>query len=282
MRVFARGFLIFFLCSLPAQAGIVVLKNGKRLACEGKYEVVGKFVRFKHKDGRLLQLPLSMVDLERSAEETEKQANPKPKPPPPPKKKAKPEKPFDDELYARVDNRNRTGSISISDDGVDKYAAANPRARVEVSELEESEAVVSKDTSKSTIKKKLKKKPSSKANKTRGMAYFIGHWEVDREETIGQIDWKSRVKKSASNPQSMIPWAAIMTIDDDEITIRGGSDNTPIPYTIEKEHSQSVYLWLWYGEDKEWMRVRQYKDSFMTTWGSTIPDLQGVVWRRKR
>lgn len=64
----------FLMIALPVKADLLVLKNGKVIKTHGKYDVKGQFVVFRMaEDGPLTQLPLRAVDLDRSAEATQRQ-----------------------------------------------------------------------------------------------------------------------------------------------------------------------------------------------------------------
>lgn len=56
-------YLILFLNIL---SGELVLTNGKRVPFQGEYRIEGTFVRFENLQGELLQLPLKLIDLERT------------------------------------------------------------------------------------------------------------------------------------------------------------------------------------------------------------------------
>ena len=51
---------------LAAAGGVIVLKNGRKVQCHGPYEIKGDFVHYKDANGNLFQLPLKLVDLEKS------------------------------------------------------------------------------------------------------------------------------------------------------------------------------------------------------------------------
>jgi hypothetical protein len=57
-------FSVFFL--LAQEAHVLVLNNGKTIQLPGPYRVEGSFVRYQDAAGQLFQLPLNLVDLEKS------------------------------------------------------------------------------------------------------------------------------------------------------------------------------------------------------------------------
>ncbi len=60
----------FLLTAIQASAGQIVLKNGKKIDCDGPFEVKGKMVLYKQ-NGSLFQLPMKMVDLSKSSMDAE-------------------------------------------------------------------------------------------------------------------------------------------------------------------------------------------------------------------
>ena len=61
---------VIILTAFHLHAGQIVLKNGKTLPCEGPYEVKGNMVHYK-KGGEIFQLPLKIVDLDKSSADYE-------------------------------------------------------------------------------------------------------------------------------------------------------------------------------------------------------------------
>lgn len=112
--------LLVLLCWIPD--GDLVLRNGKRVSYVGDYEVAAPYVRFTGKDGQFLQVPLKLVDLEKtealakqraaeavaaqSAEQPVEEAVPEDKTP---------------GLADLVDNEVVGREVSIDDEDVDGY-----------------------------------------------------------------------------------------------------------------------------------------------------------------
>lgn len=63
-------FLMLLIAAPGLMADVLVMKNGKRIEIDGTYEVKGRFIVFNNKDGSLIQLPLSVVDLGKSKQAT--------------------------------------------------------------------------------------------------------------------------------------------------------------------------------------------------------------------
>lgn len=61
----------FWMMASPLLSGVIVLKNGKKIPCAGPFEVKGRFVHYKDDKGNLFQLPLKIVDMEKSSTEVE-------------------------------------------------------------------------------------------------------------------------------------------------------------------------------------------------------------------
>lgn len=61
-----KSALILCCFLLPVTADVIVLRNGKRMMIEGSYEVKGQYVVFTTSKDETLQLPLKVVDLEKS------------------------------------------------------------------------------------------------------------------------------------------------------------------------------------------------------------------------
>lgn len=66
----ATSLLVLALMSCLAWADVIVLANGKQMIIDGSYEIKGSYVVFKDKTGNLVQLPLKIVDLDKSKEAT--------------------------------------------------------------------------------------------------------------------------------------------------------------------------------------------------------------------
>ena len=65
------GYLIIVGMCVSARADFIVLKNGKKFEIDGSYEVKGQLVVFRSMTGDLTQVPLKIVDVERSETFTE-------------------------------------------------------------------------------------------------------------------------------------------------------------------------------------------------------------------
>lgn len=57
--------LLLFLWNLVS-AGTIVLKNGQVIRCEGPFEIKDQYLHYQDKNGTLYQVPLKVVDLEKS------------------------------------------------------------------------------------------------------------------------------------------------------------------------------------------------------------------------
>ena len=116
---------------------VIVLRNGKKFLIEGTYEVKGNFVLFKTNSGQLQQLPLKMVDLDKSKEATSARNAAEEK-----KRKAAEaaakqvpetkERMSMGEIAAYVEKTRtkenpRPESVALSDDQLEKYSERNPR-----------------------------------------------------------------------------------------------------------------------------------------------------------
>jgi len=112
--------LLFLICWMPD--GDLVLRNGKRVGFVGDYEVAAPYVRFTGKDGQFLQVPLKLVDLEKTeALATQRAAEAA--------AARVPKQPTEDEvpeerapgLADLVDNEVVGREVSIDDEDVDGY-----------------------------------------------------------------------------------------------------------------------------------------------------------------
>jgi len=66
--MFRLALMLFFLPT-ALSAGVIVLKNGKSIVCHGPYDVRGAYLHYKNENGDLFQLPLKIVNLEKSTME---------------------------------------------------------------------------------------------------------------------------------------------------------------------------------------------------------------------
>ncbi len=118
-----------------ALAGVVALKNGKVFVTPGDYEVKGQYLVFENEAGQLIQLPVKMVDLEKSKRLTEERAAQEEakrlalkKPPPKANKDATMAE------IAEFVEKNRPKdappppeNVNIDNENLGKYGADNPR-----------------------------------------------------------------------------------------------------------------------------------------------------------
>lgn len=133
--MFHKFLLVLMLAVWPALAtDLLVLKNGKRFKVENGYEVKGQYVVFEQ-NGELRQLPLKMVDLDKSKQATQeylakeeakrKAAQAKPEPKPAPKYSEMSDIAEYVESTRTKDNPRKEG-VAISSDGLGKYSSNNP------------------------------------------------------------------------------------------------------------------------------------------------------------
>ena len=66
-----RMLLISLLFSSFGFCDVIIMKNGQKVTTPGSYTVQGKFIRYRDQDGELLQLPVSLVDLDASKKATQ-------------------------------------------------------------------------------------------------------------------------------------------------------------------------------------------------------------------
>lgn len=112
-------------------ADVLVLKNGKRMVIKGAYETKGKFIVCTSESGELIQLPLSILDVEQSkvatdeaaavaAAKAEEEAKPKPK---------KEVKSLAETLTAGAKPQTKTErTVYFSNDGLDNYTQSHEPA----------------------------------------------------------------------------------------------------------------------------------------------------------
>lgn len=133
MKLFT-SFCFFWLATMFAAGDVLVLKNGKILRLPGSYEVKGSFVVFETEAGVLTQLPIKMVDLEKSQKVTEEEdarrlaALEAANKPPEVKKDVTMA-----EIAAYVESKRMPDDVipqnlSLSDERLEKYSADNPRS----------------------------------------------------------------------------------------------------------------------------------------------------------
>ncbi len=139
--LFAFGTISLFLPNLNAD--VLVLKNGKRLAIKGAYEVKGKFIVCTSESGELIQLPLSILDVDQSKVATEaaaavaaakaaEEAKPKPK---------KEVKTIAEALTSTVKPAEKTErTVYFSNDGLDNYTQTHVPAAYEGATAAEGES----------------------------------------------------------------------------------------------------------------------------------------------
>jgi len=96
-----KGLTVFYflLSALHPQPGEIVLRNNQKIKCAGPYEVKGQWLHYKNAEGDLFQLPLKLVDLDRSSPEDAA-------PPEPERERAAPEKKKEIPLYELVNGDN--------------------------------------------------------------------------------------------------------------------------------------------------------------------------------
>ena len=134
-----RSVLVFcaILLTSPAWADVLVLKNGKQLKFPGTYEVKGQFVVFSNEAGQVVQLPLKLVDLEKSKSATAElhaklEAQAELAKAPPPKKEQKKEMSMGEIAAIIESNRDEENQpeddISIGGENLRSYGENNPRA----------------------------------------------------------------------------------------------------------------------------------------------------------
>ena len=134
-----RGlWVLFLLMALPLWAKeIIVLKNGQRFSIQGSYEIKGSFLVFTGANGQLQQLPLRMVDLEKSkqmtadyhAQEAARLAAQEAKLR---EEEAKSKYSSMAEIAdyvekTRGDNNPRPSRVVMDGEGLEKYSGSNPR-----------------------------------------------------------------------------------------------------------------------------------------------------------
>lgn len=107
--------MAFVLIILGLLSGELVLTNGKRASYRGEYVVDGNFVKFENPQGELVQLPLKLVDLEKT------QAHNAPKPKPAVVEVAKPLPPKAG-TYASALDAKRTTPLVIDGENMRHYA----------------------------------------------------------------------------------------------------------------------------------------------------------------
>ena len=85
-----RACLFLILFVLPTHAGVIALKSGRILKCDGPFEIKSSMILYRDAEGNLYELPLKLVDLDRSdpgqkvkAGEPLQAPQPKPEPPNP-------------------------------------------------------------------------------------------------------------------------------------------------------------------------------------------------------
>ncbi len=124
---------MLMLAYIVAAGDVLVLKNGKVLRLPGSYELKGQFVVFETETGVLTQLPVKMVDLEKSKLVTEQEeakrlaAIEAAKKPPEVKKDVTMA-----EIAAYVESKRMPDEVipkdvALSDEKLDKYGVNNPR-----------------------------------------------------------------------------------------------------------------------------------------------------------
>ncbi|MCB1050651.1 MAG: hypothetical protein H6510_12240 [Acidobacteria bacterium] len=133
-------FVLFMTCGVLL-ADVLVTTSGKTLETNGPWEIRGKFIVFRNPEGEMVQLPASMVDLERSKIATEEQKaaqeaakQPVVEPPPTAPQSI-------GEISARLEGKTTeemppAGKIQITDKSVDKFAEKNPYADNDVTHAE--------------------------------------------------------------------------------------------------------------------------------------------------
>ncbi len=122
-----RFLLLLAFTPVWLDAGVIVLKNKKKIACHGPFEVKGSYLHYKDKEGNLYQLPVKIVDLEKSTME-----DPKPKPDPDEVAAQKNRKKKELSLYEMAGHDKRASSApsakAITDSDVQDYARKRGRA----------------------------------------------------------------------------------------------------------------------------------------------------------
>lgn len=127
-------FFMVFLALPTLAADILVLKNGKRLNIDDAYEIKGQFVVFKQ-NGQLSQLPLKIVDLDKSKHATaELRAEEEARRKAAQVKVVEKEAPKYSDMSqiaefvesSRSKNNPRKDNVNISSDGLGSYTEKNP------------------------------------------------------------------------------------------------------------------------------------------------------------
>ena len=127
-------FLLFFTFCTFARADFIVLKNGKTLKTKGAYQVKGQYVVFTIENGQLTQIPVKIVDLEKShaATEQEKQRIQKKlealnSEPPPPVKDATMAQIAEYVENNRLPEDRVQRDVSLDEEKLNKFSENNPR-----------------------------------------------------------------------------------------------------------------------------------------------------------
>ena len=125
--------IIVLLCWSATAGEVLVLKNGKKVSLDGSYEIKGAFVVFKTNGGELSQLPVKIIDFDRSKEATEEENRRlaamaealKPK-----KEKPKPDTLAEIADYVEANrglDNPPASNIRIEADGLEKFSDNYPR-----------------------------------------------------------------------------------------------------------------------------------------------------------
>ena len=135
MKIIALCLLMTGMVSF-AKADTIVLKNGKKMVIAGSYEVKGQYVVFKGKSGDLNQLPLKIVDLEKSKAATA-EAKAKAEADRIAREEAAKAKPDKKDMTMaqiaefvekkREPGKEPQGSVSIENENLGKFTENNPR-----------------------------------------------------------------------------------------------------------------------------------------------------------
>lgn len=113
-------------------ADVLVLRNGKTMVFEGTYEVKGSYVVFKDDQGQLVQLPIKLVDLEKSQvatvefkKELERQAAAQAAKPPEEKESMSMSE-IAEMVEAKRPKDQPPPRVVLGNDKLDAYSSANP------------------------------------------------------------------------------------------------------------------------------------------------------------
>ena len=247
----------------PVPAGVLVLKNGKRLVFDGDYQVSKDKVLFKDKQGELFQIPLALVDLERSKEEAERLQRKAEKA----KQDATKATAFNPELYATAQSAERPDKgVTLSDRDVATYVSSRPimsRHEPGIPDLVRPKPVPVRP-------------PMIEGF---GLQRVQGRWVVDIGMTEGEVRKRAQYKGQALDRYHEEWRSFVLEVTDRQLVLVRGARKTRYTYTLKHETTNVAVLVVEGPRGQATVTLEIIDDRWLQMKSLGSDDQDNLIWR---